>query len=165
MPSLHISDVLIKPIITEKNTRLTEMGQYTFEVAPTANKIKVKEAVEKIFNVRVTAVNVLIVKGKRKTATLLARVRKHRRLVAIARITNIKASADGKTVSGTLKITRTTARAFNKVAGKKVARAGDVPTRRSVGWAVTGGGDGVIGTSHVRGGRVEAHPAVAAWAC
>jgi len=66
MPILHVSDVLIRPIITEKNTRLTEMGQYTFEVAPNANKIQVKQAVEKIFNVRVMAVNMLIVKGKRK---------------------------------------------------------------------------------------------------
>ena len=66
MPSLHVADVLIRPVITEKNTRLTEQGQYTFEVAPNANKIQVKEAVEKIFNVHVTAVNMLIVKGKRK---------------------------------------------------------------------------------------------------
>jgi large subunit ribosomal protein L23 len=61
-----VADVLVRPVITEKNTRLTERGQYTFEVAPNANKIQVKEAVEQIFNVKVTAVNMLIVKGQRK---------------------------------------------------------------------------------------------------
>src|SRR5687768_9290322 len=66
MPSLHVADILIRPVITEKNTRLSEMGQYTFEVAPNANKIQVKDAVEKIFNVRVMAVNILNVKGQRK---------------------------------------------------------------------------------------------------
>jgi large subunit ribosomal protein L23 len=66
MPSLHLADVLIRPVITEKNTRLIERSQYTFHVAPTANKIQVKDAVERIFNVEVVAVNMLVVKGKRK---------------------------------------------------------------------------------------------------
>ena len=64
--SLHPADVLVKPIITEKNTRLTDLGQYTFQVAPEANKIMVKEAVERVFNVRVRAVNILIVKPKKR---------------------------------------------------------------------------------------------------
>ena len=66
MALLHPADVLVKPIITEKNTTLTPLGQYTFEVAPTANKIQVKEAVEQIFGVKVRAVNILIVKPKKK---------------------------------------------------------------------------------------------------
>ncbi len=66
MALLHPSDVLIKPIITEKNTNLTPLGQYTFAVAPNANKIQIKEAVELIFGVKVMAVNTLIVKPKKK---------------------------------------------------------------------------------------------------
>lgn len=66
MALLHPSDVLVKPIITEKNTNLTPLGQYTFEVSPEANKIQIKQAVEQIFGVKVRAVNVLIVKPKKK---------------------------------------------------------------------------------------------------
>ena len=66
MANLHTSDVLRRPLITEKNTLLTPLGQYTFEVAMTANKIQIKEAVEMIFNVKVQAVNTMIIKGKKR---------------------------------------------------------------------------------------------------
>ncbi|MBI4494605.1 MAG: 50S ribosomal protein L23 [Chloroflexi bacterium] len=56
--------VLVRPVITEKNTLLNEQGKYTFEVAPEANKIEVKRAVEEIFKVSVLKVNVLHVPGK-----------------------------------------------------------------------------------------------------
>ena len=56
---------MLKPLITEKNTDLMEHDQYTFEVATSANKIQVREAIEKIFNVRVKAVNTLNVKAPR----------------------------------------------------------------------------------------------------
>jgi large subunit ribosomal protein L23 len=59
-------EVLVRPIISEKNTMLNEQGQYVFEVSDRANKIMVRQAVEELFNVGVTAVNVLNVKGKRK---------------------------------------------------------------------------------------------------
>ncbi len=64
--ALSHAEVLRRPVITEKNTTLTPLGQYTFEVAPDANKIMVKEAVEAIFNVKVMAVNIMIVKPKTK---------------------------------------------------------------------------------------------------
>jgi large subunit ribosomal protein L23 len=64
--ALSHADVLRRPVITEKNTNLTPLGQYTFEVAPEANKIQVREAVEHIFNVKVRSVNILNVKPKRK---------------------------------------------------------------------------------------------------
>jgi large subunit ribosomal protein L23 len=63
---LHPSDVLVKPIITEKNTNLTPLGQYTFEVSPDANKIQVKQAVEEIFKVKVEEVRLFNVRGKMK---------------------------------------------------------------------------------------------------
>jgi large subunit ribosomal protein L23 len=59
-------DIIRKPIITEKATACTELGKFTFEVSPCANKIKVKNAIEAIFNVKVTQVNILNSKGKRK---------------------------------------------------------------------------------------------------
>jgi len=61
---VHLFEVLRRPLITEKNTALQAEGKYTFEVAREANKHQVKQAVEKAFNVRVTAVNVITVPGK-----------------------------------------------------------------------------------------------------
>jgi large subunit ribosomal protein L23 len=67
MAELRVEDVIRRPLITEKNTMLMEQGQYTFEVAPAANKIQIKQAVEQTFNVRVKAVNTLNVKPKAKS--------------------------------------------------------------------------------------------------
>jgi large subunit ribosomal protein L23 len=58
--------VLVRPIITEKNTMLADQGKYAFEVAPTVNKIEIKHAVEEVFKVRVAAVNVMRVPGKQR---------------------------------------------------------------------------------------------------
>ena len=63
---MNIHQVLIKPTITEKSTLLQESGRYTFQIAPKANKIQVKEAVEKNFNVTVLGVNITKLHGKRK---------------------------------------------------------------------------------------------------
>ena len=63
---MHPYDVLRRPIITEKNTNLQAQSKYVFEVARGANKMQIKEAVEKAFNVKVMAVNVSHVAGKMK---------------------------------------------------------------------------------------------------
>ena len=63
---MNISEVLLRPTITEKSTLLQEDGQYTFEVAPRANKTLVKQAVEENFNVKVLSVNITVNRGKRK---------------------------------------------------------------------------------------------------
>ena len=63
---MDIHRVLVKPTITEKSTILQETGKYTFEVAPKANKVEVKEAVEKSFGVSVLDVNISKLQGKRK---------------------------------------------------------------------------------------------------
>jgi large subunit ribosomal protein L23 len=55
---------LCRPVITEKNTALQALGKYSFEVADKANKQQIRQAVEKAFGVRVTAVNVVTVPGK-----------------------------------------------------------------------------------------------------
>ena len=64
MKALNPLSVLIRPLITEKATRLHGENKYAFEVQPHANKTQVKEAVEKGFDVKVTGVNVMIMKGK-----------------------------------------------------------------------------------------------------
>ena len=62
--ALHPLKVLIRPLITEKATRLGGEHKYAFEVQPHANKVQIKEAVEKGFEVKVAAVNVMNMKGK-----------------------------------------------------------------------------------------------------
>jgi large subunit ribosomal protein L23 len=59
-------DIIIRPVVSEKSYGLLDAGVYTFVVAPDANKLQIREAVESIFNVRVTNVNTLNRKGKRK---------------------------------------------------------------------------------------------------
>ena len=61
---LHPYAVLIRPIITEKSTVLTGADKYVFEVDIRANKNQIKEAVQLAFNVRVTDVNTMTMKGK-----------------------------------------------------------------------------------------------------
>ncbi|MCK5434916.1 MAG: 50S ribosomal protein L23 [Dehalococcoidales bacterium] len=61
---MHLYEVLRRPLITEKDTTLQAAGKYSFEVAREANKHQIKQAVEKAFKVKVTAVNVLTVPGK-----------------------------------------------------------------------------------------------------
>ncbi len=59
-------EIIIRPIITEHSYDMMEKGVYTFEVAKSANKIEVRKAVEEIFNVKVTKVNIINVKPKPK---------------------------------------------------------------------------------------------------
>jgi large subunit ribosomal protein L23 len=60
-------DIIVRPVITEKTTtQKDERNQISFEVARRANRVEVRRAVEKIFNVRVAAVNTRHVKGKIK---------------------------------------------------------------------------------------------------
>ena len=60
--------IIIKPIVTEKATLLTEkLNRYSFKVNKDANKIQIKKAVEAAYNVTVVDVNTSIVRGKNKT--------------------------------------------------------------------------------------------------
>jgi len=61
---LHSLDIVLRPMITEKATRLGGENKYMFEVRREANKTQIKEAVEKGFEVKVEHVNVMIMKGK-----------------------------------------------------------------------------------------------------
>jgi len=59
-------DIIRKPIITEQSMEATEDKRYVFEVAPDANKIEIKKAVEEIFNVKVEKITTINMKGKQK---------------------------------------------------------------------------------------------------
>lgn len=58
--------IIKRPVVTEKSMSQGAMNKYTFEVDDDSNKIEIGQAVEKIFNVKVTKVNTLTVKGKMK---------------------------------------------------------------------------------------------------
>ena len=60
-------DVILRPVVSEKSYGLLDSGVYTFEVAPTASKPEIRDAVQAIWpGVKVTSVNTLVRKGKRK---------------------------------------------------------------------------------------------------
>jgi large subunit ribosomal protein L23 len=63
---MHLYEVLRRPLVTEKNTSLQTMNKYAFEIADGANKMMIKQAVEKAFKVTVLGVNVVTVRGKSK---------------------------------------------------------------------------------------------------
>ncbi|MBO9324204.1 MAG: 50S ribosomal protein L23 [Roseiflexus sp.] len=56
--------IIRRPLITEKNTNLMRFNKYSFEVDRNATKPQIKRAIEEIFNVRVTAVHTMNVRGK-----------------------------------------------------------------------------------------------------
>jgi large subunit ribosomal protein L23 len=59
-------DVIVSPVITEKATTASEHNKIVFKVSRTATKPQIKEAVEKLFDVKVKSVNTLVRKGKIK---------------------------------------------------------------------------------------------------
>jgi large subunit ribosomal protein L23 len=69
-------DVIFKPVVSEKSYALLDANTYTFIVHPDANKTEIKEAIQSIFSVRVTSVNTLHRKGKRKRTRRTIGVRK-----------------------------------------------------------------------------------------
>jgi len=62
----RLYDVIVSPVITEKATALSEQNKVVFRVRPDATKPQIKEAVEKLFEVKVHSVNTLVTKGKVK---------------------------------------------------------------------------------------------------
>ena len=60
-------DIIKKPITTEKSTNLQQFNQYSFIVSKNSNSLEIKEAIEKIFKVKVSKVNTAILRGKGKT--------------------------------------------------------------------------------------------------
>ena len=66
MTAKNPRDIIIRPVVSEKSYAAFDGNVYTFVVAGDANKIEIRRAIETIFNVRVTNVNTMNRKGKRK---------------------------------------------------------------------------------------------------
>ena len=66
MSALQAYDVILAPVITEKSSEASESNQVVFKVRLNATKPQIKNAVEKLFGVKVVAVNTLTRKGKNK---------------------------------------------------------------------------------------------------
>lgn len=62
----HITDVLKRPVLTEKSLALMEENKYTFDVEVKSNKVEIKQAVEAMFGVKVKKVRTVSVKPKTK---------------------------------------------------------------------------------------------------
>ena len=60
-------NIILQPLISEQSTKLSDQNNaYTFKVAKDANKVEIKDAVESLFNVHVTKVNTVNLKGKKR---------------------------------------------------------------------------------------------------
>ena len=68
---IHTSErdfsIIQKPISTEKSTNLNQFNQYSFVVSKNSKSSEIKEAIQKIFKVKVTKVNTLVIRGKLKS--------------------------------------------------------------------------------------------------
>jgi large subunit ribosomal protein L23 len=70
---MELYDVIKEPWVSEKSHMQTGIRKYAFSVAPNANKIQIKEAVEKLFNVKVVSVNTYNIRGREGTSWTKAR--------------------------------------------------------------------------------------------
>jgi large subunit ribosomal protein L23 len=91
-------DVIIRPVVSEKSYAGLERNTYTFLVDPRANKTEIKEAIQKIWNVRVLSVNTLSRKGKvkRRRFTQGKRADQKRAIVVLAEGDSIEIFETGK---------------------------------------------------------------------
>ena len=91
-------DVIIRPVVSEKSYAGLESNVYTFLVDPRANKTEIKEAVQSIWNVRVTSVNTINRKGKlkRRRFTVGKRADQKRAIVTLAEGDSIEIFETGK---------------------------------------------------------------------
>ncbi len=91
-------DVIIRPVVSEKSYAGLELNTYTFLVHPRAKKTEIQEAVQAIWNVRVTSVNTLRRKGKvkRRGWTTGKRADQKRAIVTLAQGDSIEIFEAGK---------------------------------------------------------------------
>ena len=66
MKQLQYENILIEPVLSEKANVLREEGKYVFKVVQSANKLQIKEAVRRLFNVNPVSCTVMVVGGKPK---------------------------------------------------------------------------------------------------
>ena len=62
----NLYDIIKFPVVTEKSTKISENNQFVFKVAIDTSKSEIKKAIEKVFKVKVEAINTIKIKGKRK---------------------------------------------------------------------------------------------------
>ena len=62
----NLYDIIKFPVVTEKSTKISENNQFVFKVGIHSTKDEIKKAVEKVFKVKVKAINTIKVKGKKK---------------------------------------------------------------------------------------------------
>jgi large subunit ribosomal protein L23 len=72
---VHASQIVIAPIVSEKSYASTVTGQYTFKVHQDAHKTQIRQAVEELFDVKVTRVNVIKMQAKPKRRGMFKGVR------------------------------------------------------------------------------------------
>lgn len=91
-------DVIIRPVVSEKSYGGLEQNTYTFLVDPRANKTEIKEAIQKIWDVRVISVNTLNRRGKvkRRRFTTGKRADQKRAIVTLAEGDSIEIFETGK---------------------------------------------------------------------
>ena len=73
--SLHPNEVLLAPVVSEKSYNLVEQRKFAFKIHPDAHRTQVRQAVEQLFDVHVTRVNILKVQPKPKRRGLIKGVR------------------------------------------------------------------------------------------
>jgi large subunit ribosomal protein L23 len=75
-------DVILYPVISEKSYNAIDSGQYTFMVDPRSNRSEIKDAVEQVFDVKVTRVNTMRTKGKpRRRGLVIGRTARGKKAV------------------------------------------------------------------------------------
>ena len=89
--------IIQKPLTTEKSTNLNQFNQYSFIVSKDSNSFEIKNAIEKIFKVKVTKVNTCIVRGKIKSFKGTTGFRKDTKKAIIT-------LAEGNTIDSSLEI-------------------------------------------------------------
>ena len=80
----RILQTIVAPMMTEKTSNMSGDNQYGFEVLKTATKFEVKNAVEKLFKVKVKAVNILNRKGKVKTRGKIVGTQKTKKIAYVS---------------------------------------------------------------------------------
>jgi large subunit ribosomal protein L23 len=67
MDKIHLYDKILSPMVTEKSTNLSEQNKIVFKVPSSANKVNLKNNIEKIFKVNVTKINIINKQNRVKT--------------------------------------------------------------------------------------------------
>jgi large subunit ribosomal protein L23 len=92
MAALEYYDIILKPVVTEKSMSLIGEKKYTFYVNPDADKLQIKNAVEKMFeNAKVVSVNTMNCRAKKKRGTTIGYTAKRKKAI-------VTLSADSKDI-------------------------------------------------------------------